>query len=115
MKLGQVFLKQGLINEEQLGEALHAQLIYGGHLGTCLIELGYIDEEELGSALGDLLSVPYASVDRFRDIPQSVIDTVPARLVEKLHVIPFEKHDKTLSVAMIDPAQSYRIEAGESF
>jgi hypothetical protein len=103
MKLGEIFIQQRLINETQLKDALHAQLIYGGHLGTCLIEMGHIDEDQLGRVLADVMKVPYAAFDRFQDIPRAVIQLIPARVVEKLYAIPFAKHDKTVSVAMIDP------------
>lgn len=43
-KVGRSLVQRGLITEKQLEEALKAQLIVGGHLGTCLIELDLIDE-----------------------------------------------------------------------
>ncbi len=103
MKLGEIFIQQGVIDQKQLDEALHAQLIYGGHLGTCLIELGVIDEEQLGRVLADSFGLPYASVDRFQNIPPNVIKTIPGRVVEKFYAVPFEQNGKTLSVAMVDP------------
>jgi hypothetical protein len=103
MKLGEIFIKKGLITQSQLEQALHAQLIYGGHLGTCLIEQGMVNEEQLGRVLSDSFKVPYAAVDRFENIPRSVIQSLPARSVEKVHAVPFERHGKTLTVAMIDP------------
>ena len=103
MKLGEIFIQEGVIDESQLKDALHAQLIYGGHLGTCLIEMGYIDEDQLGRVLADVMKVPYAAFDRFQDIPRAVIQLMPTRVVEKFCAIPFAKHDKTVSVAMIDP------------
>jgi hypothetical protein len=53
--------------------------------------------------LSDSFKVPYAGVERFAGIPRSVIQTLPPRTVDKVHAIPFEKHGKILSVAMIDP------------
>jgi hypothetical protein len=103
MKLGEIFIQKGIISTSQLGEALHAQLIYGGHLGTCLVELGYVDEDQLGSALSEVFKVPFATADRLSNIPRSVIRSVPAKLVEKLNAIPFERHVNKISIAMIDP------------
>lgn len=103
MRLGEIFIQKGMITQAQLEQALHAQLIYGGHLGTCLIEQGIVNEEQLGRVLSDSFKVPYAGVERFAEIPRSVIQTLPPRTVDKVHAIPFEKHGKILSVAMIDP------------
>ena len=46
MKLGTALVKEGVITPEQLEEALKAQVIFGGKLGTNLIELGYLDAAE---------------------------------------------------------------------
>jgi len=110
MKLGEILLEQGIISEIQLRKALNAQLVYGGHLGTCLIELGYVNEGQLGKVLSDVYKVPFASVDRFRDIPLSVTQLLPAKLVEKHHAVPFERHHKKVSIAMIDPTNIHAID-----
>jgi hypothetical protein len=103
VKLGEFFVKKGLINPKQLEEALRGQLIFGGHLGTCLIEMGYIDEHTLGKTLAEMFGVDYAPPHFLNDIPKSVIELLPRRLAEKLHAVPFERKDKSLHVAMIDP------------
>jgi len=103
VRLGEFFVKKGLINPKQLEEALRGQLIFGGHLGTCLIEMGYIDEHTLGRTLAELFGVDYAPPHFLNDIPKSVIDLLPRRLAEKLHAVPFERKEKSLHVAMIDP------------
>ena len=103
MKLGEHFIQQGLLTPAQLEAALKAQLIFGGHLGTVLLEFGHVDEHTLGKTLGKIFGVDYAPPHLFAEIPKNVIDLVPKRLVEKLHVVPFDKRDRTLAVAMIDP------------
>src|SRR5262245_43045439 len=55
MKLGEVLVHRGVITEQQLKKALDAQLIFGAHLGTCLIELGFIEEDTLGTILSEIL------------------------------------------------------------
>ncbi|MCZ6671135.1 MAG: hypothetical protein O6947_08905 [Acidobacteria bacterium] len=103
MKIGEYFIQKGIITEDQLNDALRAQLIYGGHLGTCLMELGYLEENALGHALAEIYQVLYANPDLFVDIPQSIIQTLPARVVERLHVVPFDLRGKDLHVAMMNP------------
>jgi hypothetical protein len=103
VKLGEFFVQKGLINPNQLEEALRGQLIFGGHLGTCLIEMGFIDEHTLGRTLAEMFGVDYAPPHFLNDIPKSVIDLLPRRLAEKLHAVPFERKNKSLHVAMIDP------------
>ena len=103
MKLGELFIQQGLLTPAQLEAALKAQLIFGGHLGTVLLEFGHIDEHTLGKTLAKILGVDYAPPNLFNEIPKSILDIVPKRLVEKHHAVPFDKRDRNLAVAMIDP------------
>jgi type II secretion system (T2SS) protein E len=103
MRLGEALVAKGIITQEQLGKALNAQLIYGAHLGTCLIELGYIDEDTLGGVLSDVFRVRYAHRDLLQDIPPAVIATLNQSVVEKLRAIPFDLKGRSLHVAMIDP------------
>jgi hypothetical protein len=110
MKLGEILIREGILSEHQLRKALNAQLVYGGHLGTCLIELGYVNENQLGQVLSEVFKVPFASVDRFHDIPPHVIQSLPTKLVEKLNAVPFERHHKKMSIAMIDPTNIHAID-----
>lgn len=103
MRLGEFFIQKGIITRPQLEQALRAQLIFGGHLGTCLMEMGLIDEQLLGESLASIFGVRYAPPGLFGDIPRSVIETMPQRLVEKHHAVPFERTSRMLHVAMIDP------------
>ena len=45
--IGQVILESGVINEEQLKEALKSQEKWGGKVGEILIDKGYITEQKL--------------------------------------------------------------------
>jgi len=57
-KIGEILIARGKLTRRQLETALKAQLIYGGHLGTCLIELGMIDETTLGRCSRRSRTVP---------------------------------------------------------
>jgi len=122
MKFGEVLVRQSLITPEQLQEALSAQLIYGGHIGTCLIEKGFIKERLVGEVLAETLGVNYATQEMLQDIPRFVTAAVQAKVVEKYSIVPFRLEDKTLHVAMVNPrdllaldeltfAAGFRIEA----
>lgn len=103
MRLGEFFVRKGVITPAQLDEALRGQLIFGGHLGTCLLEMGYVEESVLGRSLGEIFGVGYAPPHLFESIPRNIIERLPRRLVEKHHAVPFDLRDRTLDVAMIDP------------
>jgi type IV pilus assembly protein PilB len=69
MKLGEVLLTLGLIDEPQLTKALVLQKEKGKRLGELLVEMGIISEEQLISALSEHLDLPkitphYSLVDK---------------------------------------------------
>ncbi len=103
MRLGEFFVSKGIITIAQLEEALKGQLIFGGHLGTCLLEMGYITEEVLGRSLSELFGVGYAPPHLFENIPRAAIERLPRRLVEKHFAVPFDLRERNLDVALMDP------------
>ena len=69
MKLGEVLLTMGLVDEPQLGKALVLQKEAGKRLGELLVEMGILSEEQLVSALSEHLDLPkiaphYSLVDK---------------------------------------------------
>ena len=122
MRLGEMLLAHEMIDERQLKAALDAQLIYGGHLGTCLIELGYLDVETLGNTLSQSFKVNHVHRETIENLPSQIVGVLPKRLVERHCAVPFQLNDNVLHVAMIDPrnllaldelsfASGYRVEA----
>lgn len=103
IKIGELLVRRGVVSDAQLQRALNAQLVYGGHLGTCLIEQGFLSETDLGEALSDIYGLPYATVDEMLDIPGPVVECVPKKIVEKHCVVPLRITNGVLDVAMIDP------------
>jgi hypothetical protein len=99
-----MLVEAGVISADQLRAALRAQLVRGGHLGTCLIELNYLDEESLGQVLAKIHQVEHASISHFSNIPQSVIDCVSRQIVERRRVVPISFEDNALNVAMANPS-----------
>jgi hypothetical protein len=103
MRLGEVLLQKDIISKRQLKEGLDAQLIYGGHLGTCLIELGFVSEQQLGEVLSEMLNVRLAPPEMFEDLSTATVAALPSRLVEKHHAIPLRQEGRHLDVAMLNP------------
>lgn len=60
MLLGELLILDGVVTRAQIEEALEAQVLHGGHIGTNLVELGYITEAQLASALGRQHRVHFA-------------------------------------------------------
>jgi GGDEF domain-containing protein len=98
-KLGELLIRKNLLTQAQLEEALQAQVIFGGKLGTVLIEMGLITEDTLAEILAQLISIPCAKPGQLQNIPEDVIKIISAELAEKHKVIPVSVSGKKLTLA----------------
>jgi hypothetical protein len=103
VKLGELLIKKNLLTQAQLEEALQAQVIFGGKLGTVLIEMGLISENTLADVLGHLLGISCAKPGQLQDIPENIIKIISSELAEKHKVVPISVSGKNLTLAMADP------------
>jgi hypothetical protein len=104
MKVGNMLVKERIITEAQLEEALRNQVIFGGRIGTNLIELGYLTADQLAVHLSRYKGVPHAHPGDLHSIPPEVIAQIPADMAKKHQVLPISLDKKRLTVAMVDPA-----------
>jgi len=47
-RLGELLVRNQLIDNQQLNQALEDQKLNGGRIGTCLVRLGFVKEEDGG-------------------------------------------------------------------
>lgn len=102
-RLGERLIRDGLLTQAQVDEALQDQLLSGGTIGTSLLDLGHIEEHQLGAILAEILRVGHISRDKLKDLPDDVIARLPAHLAEKHQAIPIEFKENTLHVAAVHP------------
>jgi type IV pilus assembly protein PilB len=106
LKLGELLVKEGLINEAQLGKAISTQRQEGGRLGEIFVKLGMVKEDQLVSVLGKQLNIPYFSLGTGMLKPaadQGLQQLVPHDFALKNSVLPLSRTLKSLTVAMVDP------------
>ncbi|NIQ94215.1 MAG: general secretion pathway protein GspE [Desulfuromonadales bacterium] len=110
IKLGEFLVREGLVTEDDLEEALKYQVIYGGKLGTNLIEMGLVEEGDIAKALSKKLGIPYVPPQKLENIPRDLLDTIPTEIAEKYRVLPVARENKKLFLAMTDPADLHAID-----
>jgi len=106
VRLGEILLKEGLIKERQLEQAISIQRQEGGRLGEILVRLGFIKEEQIVAALDKQLSIPYFSSGTYSLKPapdQGLERLIPQEFAYKNSVIPLSRTLRSLTVAMADP------------
>ncbi len=108
-RLGDRLLDAGVINAEQLEEALTRQAGLGMKLGEALIQLGFVTEADIFPFLGRHLGMPTV---RLRD---GLVDPLAARLLprekaEELSALVLFRIRDVLCVAMADPQNLHQID-----
>jgi Type II secretion system (T2SS), protein E, N-terminal domain len=117
-RLGDLLLIAGLLSHEQLDQALRAQVVWGGRLGTNLIELGCLDLDALATALGKQHGLPPALGRHFDRADPVIQDDLPGALAEKYSVVPLLRFGDPprIAVVSIDPLTAdARDEIAEAF
>lgn len=101
--LGEILIKEGLLNEEQLQQALGWQQQQPGmHLGDVLVAQQICSREQVNAAMALKLGIPYVKLANY-EIPPQVLSLVPADIALQYNVLPLAAHNKRLVVAMEDP------------
>jgi len=108
-RLGEMLVREDVISSDQLQKAKQRSKKAGNRLGYELTKLGYVEEEDLTSFLSKHHGVPSVNLSDI-DIPQEVIDLIPAKIAERHQCIPVNRSGSTLVVAMADPSNIYAID-----
>lgn len=103
IRLGDLLLQAGLIDEMQLQSAVARQRQWGGKLGDILVNNGFIDEMMLWRGLSKLLSVPLVCLPDLTLSP-GIEKQLGYDLCVKNSMFPILRDDKGLTVATSDPS-----------
>lgn len=102
-RVGDLLVRTGLINPEQLAKAQEAQKANGGFLGTHLVNLGFIAQEDLMQTMSEQYGVPIVQLIDYH-IEDSTLQLIPQNLANKHSILPLVKKDSSLTVVMADPS-----------
>ncbi|MBC6953506.1 MAG: type II secretion system protein GspE [Leptolyngbya sp. PLA2] len=102
IRVGEVLLQAGLVNEQQLQRALEDQKSTGQMLGEMLVEQGVITSAALVRAIADCLGVRGCHL-RHGLIDPSLLQLIGEEEAERLKVIPLFRVRDVLTVAMAEP------------
>jgi len=104
MRLRELLIEEGLVDDDQMQEALRAQVIYGGRIGTNLVELGHLHIDQLADALGRHHHLAAALAHHFDEADRELQRRLPAALAAELEAVPLkEELPGVVAVAFLDP------------
>jgi hypothetical protein len=117
-RLGERLLAAGLLTHEQLEQALRAQVVWGGRLGTNLVELNCLELDALATALGKQRALPPAHSKHFDRADPALQQALAPELAARYSVIPLLRFGTPAKIAVvsIDPlSHDARAEIADAF
>lgn len=102
VKLLELLLKQGSIQQDQADQAKKEAGRVGQTLEAVLVKSGFITDEELASAKAAILGVPYIDLNNYR-VDRELIKLIPEKIAKKYNIMPLFSTGETLSIGMVDP------------
>ncbi len=102
VRIGDLLVQVGLIDEMQLKSALALQRQYGGRIGDVLVDNGFLDEMMLWRALAKQLGMKLVSIPTL-ELSAEAVAALPSSLAMKHDVFPVHHKNRDLYVATSDP------------
>jgi type IV pilus assembly protein PilB len=111
MLTGDVFVSEGLINDDQLKLAQDKQRELGGHdpIARVLVSMGLIAERDRVRCLGKVWGVPFVDLGDCVPRPEA-LQMLSPQLAKKFKAIPIDRDAKKLVVAMANPLDVFVID-----
>jgi len=108
-RLGDLLVREGLINQEQLQRALADQKGNNEKLGSILVRLSIINEDQLIAFLSKQYGIPSITLTQL-DVDVEVVKLVPAQIARKYEVLPIKRTGTQLTLAMADPTNVFAVD-----
>ena len=108
-RLGKILIERNIITEQQVDEALKIQELKGGFLGQILVSMGSATEEQVVNALTSQFGFPYLPLKNY-EIDKDILKLIPESIIRHYHLIPIDKMDNIIVLAMADPLNDAAIE-----
>lgn len=103
LKTGEILLFSGLVNEEQVLEALEDQEnMQNKKIGEFLVEKGIIHEKEVYLALAEKFNIPFVDL-RKQKVSKNTLSVLSRKLVVENEILPISSEDGVLKIATHNP------------
>ncbi len=100
--VGYFLIKNGVITEEQLFEALKIQSEEKGLIGNILVNLGYCSEADVARAIEMKTGCKFVSIEE-AGINFAIANIIPTDIIARHGVLPLYQDEKKLFVVMRNP------------
>src|SRR5260370_27714498 len=106
-EIGDVWMEEGLLIQNQLEEAIGIQKSEGGRLLKILTDRQFVTDQDMVFSMGRCLNTPPVNLARLR-VPEEVMLLVPREMAQANRLGPMARRDGKLSVALGYPPNVLR-------
>ncbi len=107
-QLGELLLEEGAISREELQEVLAIQKKSPLKLGQILVKKGLVEEVHILETLGRQYGFRFQ--DKLAYSHDEAFHRIPLALIEKARIVPIGRKDRTITVAIHDPADLHPLD-----
>ena len=104
LRLGDLFVREGLIDAEQLQAALEDAKEGETRIGFSLVKLGFVGENELTRMLSKQYRLPAVDLEKV-EVDPKIYKLIDGEMAYKHLVLPLRRVGRTLTVAMANPSE----------
>ncbi|MBI2896688.1 MAG: Flp pilus assembly complex ATPase component TadA [Deltaproteobacteria bacterium] len=102
LRLGELLMQAGVVDEAAVDRALGVQTMGGGRLGSIFVKLKLCTDAQIREALARQFDVNVVELAEFAPDP-AVLNLLPIELIKKYEAVPLRVEEDTIWVAMMDP------------
>lgn len=104
IRLGELLVRAGVLDEIKLKAALAEQQRWGGRLGKILVDMNFVSEDLLVKALSKQLGIPRATFQNM-NVPAALLDKLDAQFATTNALCPehYDAEKRVLTIATADP------------
>jgi MSHA biogenesis protein MshE len=106
VRLGEILVKQNLLSEEQLQFCLVEHKRSGRRLGQVFIENGFVTEEDICHALARQLHIPFINLKTY-NVQPNVVQQLGEMRARRFRAIVLEDRSNSYLVGMADPTDLF--------
>jgi type IV pilus assembly protein PilB len=108
-RLGDLLVREKVITNDQLDQALKVQKDGGGRLGSVLVKLGFLSDEDVTNFLSRQYGVPAINLSYF-EIDGTVVKLIPYETAKRYQILPLSRVGSSLTIAMVDPTNVFAMD-----
>lgn len=108
-RLGDLLVKEKVLTQVQLDQALKAQKESGERLASVLVKLKLLSEDDVTNFLSRQYGIPAINLSYF-DVEPNVVKLIPYETAKRHQVLPISRVGASLTLAMVDPTNVYAMD-----